>query len=382
MKIAIINITGGGMSGGYRKYLRNVIPRMSKHPDVSAILCASPASLNIKYWIEPLPNVKFVDCKPYRLFGYGNDSELNYKLKEFSPDVIFVPTERYFKFNGVPIVNMLQNMEPFVSGIDGNPFGERLKMLLLCIDAKRAIIKADRIIAVSNFVKDFLMTSWGIQSDRIGVVYHGIDMNQENNKVVRPNPIPNGCDNQFFFTAGSIRPARGIEDVLYAIKQLLDKSLDISGLIIAGETSPVMKKYRKRLEDWIKSQNLSSKIFWTGNLDESEMAWCYQNCYIFVMASRVESFGQIALEAMTHGCICVAADNPCLPEIFGDAAIYYPPKDYKALTEAIKTVFSWDSYHRKEASERARKRAAEFSWAVCAEKTVTELKKAVEMFRG
>ena len=48
MKVAIINITGGGMSGGYRKYLQNVVPRMEKHDDVETILCATPDSIGVR----------------------------------------------------------------------------------------------------------------------------------------------------------------------------------------------------------------------------------------------------------------------------------------------------------------------------------------------
>lgn len=74
MKIAIINLTGGGMSGGYKKYLRNVLPRMAAHPDVEALLCAAPESLNVQGWFEPLSNVEFVNCKSY-LFVFGSGLE-------------------------------------------------------------------------------------------------------------------------------------------------------------------------------------------------------------------------------------------------------------------------------------------------------------------
>ena len=95
------------------------------------------------------------------------------------------------------------------------------------------------------------------------------------------------------------------------------------------------------------------------------------------MTSRVESFGMIGGEAMSHGCICISADNPCLPELFGDAAVYYPPIDGQSLAEAIQTVLTWDDNQRKTMSEKAKKRAAKFSWDVCAEKTVAALAKAV-----
>ncbi|MDP8257949.1 MAG: glycosyltransferase family 1 protein, partial [Candidatus Aadella gelida] len=62
----------------------------------------------------------------------------------------------------------------------------------------------------------------------------------------------------------------------------------------------------------------------------------------------------------------------------GDVAVYYPPKNAKALAEVIQTTLTWDDNQRKAMSEKAKKRAGEFSWDVCAEKTVAVLAKAVE----
>lgn len=129
-----------------------------------------------------------------------------------------------------------------------------------------------------------------------------------------------------------------------------------------------MVGYQKKLKNWIPTNNLSDRICWLGNLNEKEMAWCYQNCGMFIMTRRVESFGMIGGEAMSYGCTCISADNPCLPELFGGVAVYYPPKDWKALAEAIQTVLNWDDNQRKVMSEKAKKRASEFSWDVCAEK--------------
>lgn len=162
------------------------------------------------------------------------------------------------------------------------------------------------------------------------------------------------------------------------MKHLVSQGQNVGRVVIAGEAGAMMSGYQKELQDWIQTHNLSSEVCWTGGLNEREMAWCYQNCWAFVMTSRVESFGMIGGEAMSHGCICISADNPCLPEIFGDAAIFYPPKNGKALAEAIQAVLAWDNDQRKDVSEKARKRAADFSWDVCAERTVTALAKAAE----
>ncbi len=381
MRIAIVNKTGGGMSGGYREYLRNIIPRMAKHNDVDAILCAAPESTNIQDLFELMPNVRFVGCKPFRFLFRHRDIELLMELRRFSPDVIFVPVERTFCFKNVPVVNMIQNMEPFADNINGTPFIERMKQRIQYMDAKRAVGRSDRFIALSRFVSDFLVTRWNIPSEEIGLVYHGIDVNKNGNGC-KPDIIPKDWQDKFIFTAGSIRPARGLEDLLLAMKHIVSQENQIRGLVIAGETSSRMVAYQKRLIDWIQKHNLSSKICWTNSLSAGEMAWCYQNCRMFVMSSRVESFGIIIGEAMAHGCICISTTSPPMPEIFGEAAMYYDAEDPKSLSEAVSSVLCLDNDKRRELSEKAKKRAGDFSWDICAERTVEELKKAVAGGRG
>ena len=379
MRVAILNLTGGGISGGYKKYLQNVIPRMAKDPTIEEILCATPYSINIKKWFSFLPKVKFVICKPYNFLHFSPDYKLKKFLDGFSPDIIFIPVERYFKFDGVPIINMIQNMEPFAENIDVNSFTDKCRMYIQHLVAKRAIRKSDRVIAVSKYVKKFLLDKWNVPEEKIGLVYHGIELPQLKEECIRPKNILKDWVGKFLFTAGSIRPARGLEDILEAMKYLMWEKRNIKGLVIAGEIELRMIPYPKKLEEWIKLNKLSSKIYWAGKLSEKEMSWCYKNCKMFVMTSRVESFGMIAGEAMAHGCVCISADSPCLPEIFGDAAVYYPSKRGEVLTEAIQTVFRWDSYKCKEMSEKAKRQAAKFSWDITTEKLLAELKKVTKI---
>lgn len=377
MKIAIINLTGGGMSGGYQKYLENVLPRMAINDNIEEILCAAPLTVDIQSWFSFLPKVNFITCKPFNFIYYSPEHELKKALETFSPDIIFIPVERYFQFDRVPVVNMIQNMEPFAESVDENSFTDKCKLCIQRLVARKAIKKSDRTIALSKYVKEFLMYNWNIQEEKIGLVYHGIELPRLE-EYVPPKNIPKDWEGNFLFTSGSIRPARGLEDVVGAIKYLILEKVNIGGLVIAGETELRMIPYRKKLEEWIKRNDLSSKIYWAGKLSEKEMSWCYKKCKIFVMTSRVESFGMIAGEAMVHGCVCISADSPCLPEIFRDAAIYYPPKKVELLAETIKSVSEWDDHQREEASKKARERASEFSWDTTVERLLVEFKKAIE----
>jgi hypothetical protein len=122
---------------------------MTIHPDIEAILCATPPSIDIKNWFYFLPKVKFITCKPFKWIFNRPDNDLKKSIKKFSPDVIFIPVERSFKFNRIPIANMIQNMEPFTENISRNSFTDKCRLYIQCLVAKRAIEKSDRMIAVT-----------------------------------------------------------------------------------------------------------------------------------------------------------------------------------------------------------------------------------------
>ncbi|MCK4520292.1 glycosyltransferase family 4 protein [Candidatus Parcubacteria bacterium] len=374
MKIAIINITGGGMSGGYKKYLQNIIPRMAKNPKIESILCAFPKSINIQDWLGSFLNVKFVNCLPFQFFFNKHDSVLIDNLEEFSPDVIFIPLERFLKFKNVPIVNMIQNMEPFVN-IGDNPLIEQFRIWVRKTEGKKSFKKSKRIIVPSKYARDFLIKYCGIESDKISLVYHGKDLPEKD--VRRPEIIPKELSNKFLFTAGSIRPTRGLEDLFYAFKKLSDDYSDTSFLVIAGEISPGMEGYRQRLKNWLRKHKLSSKVIWAGDLNDKEMAWCYKNCQMFVMTSQVESFGMVATEAMSYGCLCISSDSSCLPEIFNETALFYPGKNPKILTEKILETLNWSEVKKQEMRQKALRRASYFNWDKCVQQTISELEKAI-----
>jgi glycosyltransferase involved in cell wall biosynthesis len=207
MKIAIINLTGGGISRRYRKYLINLLPKIAVYSDVEAILCATPALIKLQKWFGFLSRVKFVTCNPYKFLRFIPDFKFRKILKIFSPDVIFIPVERYFKFNRIPVVNMIQNMEPFADNLNENSFSYKCRLYIQYVVAIRVIKKSDRVIAISRYVKKFLSYKWNIPEEKIGLVYHGIKLPRFK-EYTRPNNIPKDWEEHFLFTVGSIRPAR------------------------------------------------------------------------------------------------------------------------------------------------------------------------------
>lgn len=370
MRIAMVNITAGRMSGGYKKYLCNTLPRMAVHPKVDEILCVGHKSLGLADWFETKRNLHFVNCDSFRILRSSISTDLRKHLDRFSPDVIFIPTERFLKFRQVPVVNMVQNMESLAYSDRNNPISEKIGNFIRKKVSLSAFNSSRRIIAVSQFVKQFLIREFAIPATKIGVVYHGVsDMGTVQE---RPRVISEECKSGFLFTAGSIRPARGLEDIINAVILLAKKQIDVK-LVIAGSTATNMLRYRSTLENYIAANGINDRVIWTGTLSAQEINWCYKNSIAFIMTSRVESFGIIATEAMAAGCICISANNPCLPEIFADAAVFYPPGRHEMLAEAVANVLDISSSKLNNAVQKVLNRSAVFSWDNCAAQTVKEL---------
>ena len=362
MKLAIINPTGGDLSGGYKKYLEEMIPRFRANIEIESVLCAIPSGVENKL----NNNIQTVNCKPYRPYSFITDKVLTIALSNFKPDIIFCPIERPFKFKKVPVVTMLQNMEPFTNKSSLNSTKINLKLIAQQLIGRRAVKKSDGVICLSNFVQDYLINELDISKFKTSLIYHGIN---EPNKTFKNNILQNTFDKDYIFTAGSIRPARGLEDLINALSILKRNGFN-KKLLIAGGVNDDSFEYKKYLDKIIHEQQLSESIKFLGSINEEKMSWCYANSELFVMTSRVESFGMIAGEAMAHGCLSISSLSPCLPEIFRDGASYYKPGDYFDLAEKIKNKLFLSEAEKSIIKEKAKERSKMFSWDICADRTV------------
>lgn len=86
--------------------------------------------------------------------------------------------------------------------------------------ARRACNKAPRVIAVSKYVHDFLIEKWLIYLGKIGIVSHGVDLPPNTDISLAPSSLKNFENIPFVLTAGSLRPARELEDIINALGYL------------------------------------------------------------------------------------------------------------------------------------------------------------------
>jgi glycosyltransferase involved in cell wall biosynthesis len=98
-----------------------------------------------------------------------------------------------------------------------------------------------------------------------------------------------------------------------------------------------------------------------GHVSDDDLVGLYNACAVFCYPSLYEGFGLPLLEAMSAGAACITSSVSSLPEVGGDAVAYVDPTSVEEIRSTLERLLG-DPEERRRLGERARLRAAEFSW--------------------
>ena len=112
----------------------------------------------------------------------------------------------------------------------------------------------------------------------------------------------------------------------------------------------------------------SKYVEFLGKLTDQEVIEVYKKSQAFVFPSLIEGFGLPGLEAMAVGLPVIAANASCLPEIYGDAALYFDPYDVNDLVEKIKSAITNDNL-KKDLIKKGLAQVKKYSWAKMSSQT-------------
>lgn len=109
-------------------------------------------------------------------------------------------------------------------------------------------------------------------------------------------------------------------------------------------------------------------IVHTGYISDAELRALYENAACFVFPSLYEGFGLPLLEAMALGCAAACSTSASLPEVGGDAVLYFDPHSPQEMADAIASLLT-DSHLREGLAARGRERSRQFRWSDAARLT-------------
>ena len=224
----------------------------------------------------------------------------------------------------------------------------------------REIALADAIICVSESTRRDLLQYYEVDPQRVHAIHSGIA------PLPEPYPVP-ALPKRYILFVSTIEPRKNLDVLLDAFEQLRGEY--VGSLVVAGRIGWKAEETARRLR--------APGVVHLDYLPPAQLATVYRNADVFVFPSIYEGFGFPLLEAMALGVPSIAARSSSLPEIGGDATLYFDPKNARELTAALRRVLSDDNL-RRDLIARGRERASEFRWDVAAYETLRVIRSVVQ----
>ncbi|MEW6696506.1 MAG: glycosyltransferase family 4 protein [Bacillota bacterium] len=233
---------------------------------------------------------------------------------------------------------------------------------------------ATRIIAISNFTKDTIIDNYNIPTKKIRTIWEaqGEQFNSEISSIDTGDiKINYNLPDNFAFFPANIWPHKNHVNLILAFahyKQLTgrEKFLVLTGASLEG---------RKKIDALIRELNLQNSVYVLGYIPRHDLLGLYLLADYLVFPSLFEGFGIPIVEAMACGCPVLASNAASLPEIVGDAGIFFDPKSPKSIVDSM-LYFESSAIIRENLVQKGLARCKVFSYAKTAAETLEVFQEA------
>jgi len=231
--------------------------------------------------------------------------------------------------------------------------------------------KATKILTVSEYTKQDIISTYNIEAQKIDVVYNGFEIeNQESRiksqdaeKKILTSEIP------YFIFVGAVHPRKNVLGLLKAFEHFKATFSHPHQLVIVGRKAWM----NKELEDFYAQMQFKKKVIWIEKIERTDLLQLMQHAYGLVYASLFEGFGIPILEAMTLGLPVICSNTSSMTEVAGNAALLVQPTNINEIAAAMNELIINDEL-RNGLIAKGKTQATHFDWNSSAEKVVEIIK--------
>ncbi|RLC37645.1 hypothetical protein DRH29_00930 [candidate division Kazan bacterium] len=240
---------------------------------------------------------------------------------------------------------------------------------------KKSCENASRIIAISNKTKQDIIKFINIDPSKIDVVYAAapkrrkvaIDARRADQIFSKHN-----ISRPFFLYVGQWRQHKNLVRLIRAFALLKRQyNLDYQ-LVLVGQVD----EYASEIPRVIKQLGLQDSVITTGYISDNNLSIFYDRAEIFVFPSLYEGFGIPPLEAMSAGTPVISSNASVMPEVLGDAAVYFDPTNIKDMADTMYKVASSFTI-KKQLKDKGFKQIKKYSYTKMAREILAIYKKVL-----
>jgi len=240
-------------------------------------------------------------------------------------------------------------------------------------------VRSTLVMAISEFTRLQFLETYQIPEEQVITVQLGVDsaaFQPNDAAVLESGSRLTALPKPYLFYPANTWFHKNHVRLLDAMSILVHTGWRDLHLVLTGAE----KNAHVEIKHKIRELGLEKYIIWLGHVSQTELALLYQNAAVMVFPSLFEGFGLPVLEAMAAGCPVVCSKTASLPEVAGDAALYFDPVDVESMVASVERVLN-DMQLRGTLRERGRQRAQQFTWQSMAERTRQAYQLAMERYR-
>ncbi len=352
--------------GGITRYFSNLVNDIKKRADVNyQISTLYTRNYYLGHLHFPLNNRagNFVFKRKLKREIKWNRLYSQYHLQAGQYDILH-PTyyHPYFlKYNKKPFVITVHDMihEKFAEDFNNRHHAP------IAAYKREVVAKASKIIAISQSTKQDLIEILKVPEEKIELIYHGVALSDFRAKT----PITLTVPEEFILYVGNRNGYKNFYRFTQAIARVMQQHKNLF-LICAGgpRFNDAELKY---LTEFNMIQRISNI-----NVTDHELAWLYQHARALIYPSLYEGFGLPVLEAFQNYCPVACSNTSSLPEVGGNAVLYFDPTDTDEMAQAMLRLLSDDSL-RMQLIEAGKTRLLQFTLQSSMDQTINLYKQLV-----
>lgn len=236
---------------------------------------------------------------------------------------------------------------------------------------KKQAQKADKIIAVSDSTKQDLIEIYGINPQKIKVIYSGLSpllKRQVTEEKKREVTKKYHLSENYILYLGTLEPRKNISSIIKAFAKSKQSGFLKNNkikLVIAGTKGWLYQE----IFNTAKELNLKEEIIFSDFIKEEDKPALYEMAQLFIYPSFYEGFGFPPLEAMARKVPVITSNISSIPEAVEDAALIINPCNIDEIKQAMEKILS-DKKLAQKLTERGTEKINKFNWEKCGRETL------------
>jgi len=350
-----------GQLEGFGWYTHEIVRRMVlQHPeDEFVFFFDRKFDPRFVYAANVTPVVLYPQARHPVLFRIWFDWAVPRALKKHQAEVFFSPDSMCSLRSNVPTVMTCHDLVPlhFPEQVERRHRNFLLRFL------PKWLRRADRVLTVSEFVKQDVVNTCQIEAAKVHAVYNGCRDGflplEENEKQLIRNEYAEACP--YFFFAGAIHPRKNVPRMIRAFDAFKKSTGADVKLLLAGRFAWQTGEVRSAWEQ----SGYQEDIVFLGYVGEAELPRLTAAALAMVYVSISEGFGLPLVEAMACDTPVLTSNTSCLPEVAGDAALLVDPYSVQDIAGGMEQLHRNPDFAR-ELVLKGREQRQKFSWDTAA----------------